>query len=80
VIGVAADVKYSTINEAPRPYVYLPFLQAYRSHMILHARTTAIGAAAVGALVTTMRDEVTAADANLPSCTRSRWRIRRAAR
>ena len=25
VVGVAADVKYSRINESPRPYVYLPF-------------------------------------------------------
>ena len=38
VIGVAADVKYSRINESPRPYVYLPFLQTYRSSMILHTR------------------------------------------
>ena len=38
VIGVAADVKYSRINEAPRPYFYLPFLQAYRSSMVLHTR------------------------------------------
>ena len=38
VIGVAADVKYLRINEPPRPYVYLPFLQSYRSSMILHTR------------------------------------------
>ncbi len=38
VIGVAADVKYSRINESPRPYVYLPFLQSYQSSMILHTR------------------------------------------
>ncbi len=30
VVGVAADVKYLRINEAPRPYVYVPFLQVYR--------------------------------------------------
>ncbi len=38
VIGVAADVKYLRINEAPRPYVYLPLLQSYRSSMVLHTR------------------------------------------
>ena len=47
VIGVARDVKYARINEDPRPYVYVPFLQAYRSSMILHAR----GSAGVGALL-----------------------------
>jgi hypothetical protein len=38
VVGVAADVKYSRIDEPPQPYVYLPLLQAYRPGMILHAR------------------------------------------
>ena len=38
VIGVAADVKYLRINEAPRPYFYVPFLQSYRSGMILHTQ------------------------------------------
>ena len=43
VIGVAADVKYARINEAPRPYLYLPFLQSYRSNMILHTRGAGAG-------------------------------------
>ena len=38
MIGVAADVKYLRIDEAPRPYFYLPLLQAYRSAMILYTR------------------------------------------
>ena len=62
VIGVAADVKYSRINEAPRPYIYQPFLQAYRSHMILHTR----GAAPVEYLVDQARARVAALDADLP--------------
>src|SRR5439155_7781141 len=62
VIGVAADVKYSRINEAPRPYVYLPFLQAYRSSMILHTR----GAPPVDRLVDQARAHVAALDAELP--------------
>ena len=41
VVGVAADVKYLRVNEAPRPYVYLPFLQQYRPVMTLHTRGTA---------------------------------------
>jgi predicted permease len=62
VIGVAADVKYSRIDEAPRPYVYLPFLQSYRSAMILHTR----GPAPVDLLVDQSRARVAALDADLP--------------
>ena len=61
VIGVAADVKYSRINESPRPYFYLPFLQSYRSIMVLHTR----GPAAVD-LVDRTRARVAALDSNLP--------------
>jgi predicted permease len=62
VVGVAADVKYVRINESPRPYVYLPFLQSYRSSMILHAR----GLAPATVLVEQARAHVAALDANLP--------------
>ena len=62
VIGVAADVKYSRINEPPRPYVYLPVLQWYRSNLILHAR----GAGPVDQLVEQVRARVAALDADLP--------------
>jgi predicted permease len=62
VIGVAADVKYSRVNESPRPYVYLPFFQAYRSSMILHTR----GSAPVDRLVDQARANVAALDPELP--------------
>ncbi len=62
VIGVAADVKYLQVNESPRPYVYLPFLQSYRSSMILHTR----GAAPVDLLVEQARAQVAALDGDLP--------------
>ena len=62
VIGVAADLKYLRINEPPRPYLYLPFLQAYRSSMILHTR----GAAPIEVLVDQARADVAALDADLP--------------
>ncbi len=62
VIGVAADVKYSRISEPRRPYVYLPFFQAYRSTMILHTR----GAAPIATLVDQARARVAALDADLP--------------
>jgi len=76
VVGVAADVKYSRINEAPRPYVYLPFLQAYRSGMVLHIRasmppgaspsTAAASSASMDRLLDEARARVAALDANLP--------------
>jgi predicted permease len=62
VVGVAADVKYARIDEAPRPYLYLPFLQSYRSVMTLHTR----GAAPVNVLVDQGRARVAALDPDLP--------------
>jgi putative ABC transport system permease protein len=62
VVGVAADVKYFQINEAPRPYLYLPFFQSYRSNMILHSR----GPAPVGVLVEQSRAQVKKLDPDLP--------------
>ena len=61
VIGVAADVKYSRVDEPPRPYFYLPFFQAYRSGMILHTRGPV-----VDRLVARSRGHVTALDGDLP--------------
>jgi ABC-type lipoprotein release transport system permease subunit len=55
-------VKYARIDEAPRPYVYLPFLQSYRSAMTLHTR----GEAPVNVLVDQARARVAALDADLP--------------
>ena len=62
VIGVASDIKYIRINESPRPYVYLPFLQAYRPAMVLHSQ----GPSPIEVLVDQARAAVTRLDANLP--------------
>jgi len=62
VVGVAADVKYIRINEAPRPYVYVPFLQAYRPAMMLQTR----GPAPSDVLVERARAHITALDGELP--------------
>ena len=61
VIGVAADVKYARINESPRPYFYLPFLQSYRSTMVLHTRGRTSAE-----LVDRTRALVSALDGDLP--------------
>jgi predicted permease len=39
VVGIAHDGKYQKLSEAPQPYFYVPFLQAYQSRMVLHVRT-----------------------------------------
>src|SRR4029453_7245175 len=62
VIGVARDIKYSRINEAPRPYVYLPFLQTYQPSMVLHAR----GSAGVAPLIEQRRGPVRKRDPTPP--------------
>jgi predicted permease len=62
VVGVVADVKYARINESPQPYLYLPFMQSYRSRMTLHTR----GSAPVTTLVDRARARVAAVDADLP--------------
>jgi macrolide transport system ATP-binding/permease protein len=62
VIGVATDIKYIRINESPRPYVYLPFLQAYRPAMTLHTQ----GPLPIDVLVDRARAAIIRLDANLP--------------
>lgn len=43
IVGVARDLKYSRLTEAPRPYVYLAASQNYRSALVIHARSRAAG-------------------------------------
>ncbi len=62
VVGVAADLKYLQINEGPRPYFYVPFLQSYRSGMILYLR----GPAPTDRMVDQARARVAALDPDLP--------------
>jgi len=40
IVGVAKDVKNRSLSESPRPLLYLPLLQDYRSNMIVVARTS----------------------------------------
>jgi putative ABC transport system permease protein len=62
VVGVAADLKYLRIDEPPRPYLYLPLMQAYRPAMTLHTR----GSEPVDRLVERARGYVASLDAELP--------------
>ena len=39
IIGIARDVKYETLTEPPRPYLYVPLSQQYQSDVTLLVRT-----------------------------------------
>jgi predicted permease len=62
VIGVARDIKYARLTEAPRPYVYLPHAQAFNWQMSVHAR----GAGDPARLIETVRWHVRDLDPSLP--------------
>jgi predicted permease len=62
IVGVARDIKYARLNEAPTPYVYLPFAQAYGAIMLVHVR----GAGDPSALAERVRQRITALDRNVP--------------
>lgn len=62
VIGVARDVKYSRVNEAPRPYVYWSLLQTYVPNVVLHAR----GRDGVEAVTAHVRAQLQRLDPDMP--------------
>lgn len=62
VVGIAKDGKYSTLNEAPRNYMYLPVYQSFRPDMILQIRTSGNAAAVLPAV----QSELKRLDPNLP--------------
>ena len=62
IVGVARDIKYTRLNEQPRPYVYMPFAQAAAPMMFVHVR----GSGDTGALLDRVRAHVQAAEPNVP--------------
>jgi predicted permease len=62
VIGVVSDVRYTALETAATPDVYVPLLQSYQSRMRLFVRSRVEPAA----LATAIRDQVRALDPNLP--------------
>jgi len=62
IVGVARDIKYRTLGEAPRPTVYVPLSQNHETGMALHVRTIGDPVSVAGAV----RREVQALDQNLP--------------
>jgi predicted permease len=62
IVGVAEDVKYRSLGERPRAFVYLPVLQFYNSEMVIHVRTDGDPAA----LAAPVRGVVQRLDPGLP--------------
>lgn len=62
IVGLAKDSKYSRVNEAPRDYMYLPFLQVAGTRMTLFARK----AGDPSSLAPALRQEVRERAENLP--------------
>ena len=62
VVGIAKDIKYGQLNEAPIPYMYLALDQNFTSTVVLHVRSNA----APAGLLDAIRDVVRSLDPNLP--------------
>ncbi len=62
VVGVARDSKYVTLGEEPRPYMFLPLQQNFRSSLVLHVRAAGDPAG----LQEAVRAELRALDRDLP--------------
>lgn len=62
IVGIARNSKHRTLDEEPRPVMYLPLLQQYESQMILHVRS----AVDPLSLVAAVRREVQQLDLRLP--------------
>jgi predicted lysophospholipase L1 biosynthesis ABC-type transport system permease subunit len=62
IVGVAKDGKYRSLNEAPRPYMYFPLAQTYRSDVKLHVRSDE----GTGAMIAAIREAFRELDADLP--------------
>jgi predicted permease len=62
VVGVARDIKYNFIGEAPQPFAYLPLRQLWDGGLTLHVRTTGDPAAVMG----TVRQELQQRDRSMP--------------
>ena len=60
IVGVARDIKYYSLGEQPRPYLYIPFSQNYFANLVFHLR-----APQLGTLVEATRKEAEAVDPNV---------------
>ena len=66
VVGVVAGVRHDLFDHAPGPHVYVPFGQNYRGSINLHVRAARVPDARMRCCQT-LRREIPAADATVPS-------------
>jgi predicted permease len=62
IIGVARDSKYRALDEAPRPFIYLPLTQNHETGMTLHVRAAGDPLNIAAAV----RREINSIEKNLP--------------
>ena len=62
VVGVVRDGKYRSLQETPRPFMYLPLRQNYQSQMTLHVRS----AGQVPGVLASAKQQLQALDPELP--------------
>ncbi len=62
VVGVARDGKYQFLGEDPKPFMYMPIAQSYRSEVVLQIRTSG----PPEEMLPAVRQEVRAMDPDLP--------------
>jgi predicted permease len=62
VVGVVRTTKYTSLAEAPRPYLYLPLYQFYEPATVVHVRTSG----SPSTMVQTLRNQVRDMDPTLP--------------
>jgi predicted permease len=65
IVGVVAGVRDDLDDKAPKPHVYVPFGQDYRSAVNLHLRLRPMGAAAESAMLATVRQLIRSFDSHL---------------
>jgi predicted permease len=66
VVGVVKGVRHDLFDRVPVPHVYVPLGQHYRGNMNLHVRLAASGASLEAAMLNTVRQEIRAADNQVP--------------
>jgi predicted permease len=66
IVGVSAGVRHDLFDKAPVPHIYLPFGQHYRGNVHVHVRVAGGGGQADVAMLGTMRQEIRAADDQIP--------------
>jgi putative ABC transport system permease protein len=62
IVGVVRDIKYTRLNEEPRPYLYAPLGQLYEPNLTLHVRVRD----ASPAMIQQLRRRVETMDSNVP--------------